>query len=583
MADYSASGGEGASGPEPAPRPDAAVKPRWARDAQVRTLCEIEAHQQATEVSERQAAAAAGVARSTLRHWRQRQSDCDLAPEVVAFFESPVGLEWLHRLVVAAHLVITLLGCGGVRLVCRFLELTGLSAVVASSYGAQQPIAMALEAAVVAFGEAERTRLGAAMPSRTINLCEDETFHPEVCLVGIEPVSNFIVLERYAHGRTAADWTAALQAALAGLPVTVNQVASDEAKGLCHHVTHALGAHHAPDLFHVQHEISRATAAVLCAQGRHAEQALVQAQQALAEQQAAQMAYAQGPRPPGRPPAFARRIDQAQGALAGAQLRLEQVQALQAEAQAVRQELSAAYHPYDLATGQVQTPDQVAGRLARCWQRLQTLAEVAALPERCHQRLRKAQRVGQVLVATVSFYFATVTAKVEALGLPPALEAVLYKQLIPALYLDRVADRGTDRDQRVALRQRVAALLAPLRASDGPLTGLPADEHRVLEQVATDCAQLFQRSSSCVEGRNGQLALHQHSRHRLSERKLAALTTVHNYLLQRSDGTTAAERFFGQQPANLFEAVLPQVQLPGRPARKRPPPKKPPYLLPVAA
>lgn len=170
MADYSASGGEAASGPEPAPRPDAVVKPRWARDAQVRTLCESEAHQQATEVSERQAAAAAGVARSTLRHWRQRQSDCDLAPEVAAFFESPVGLEWLHRLGVAAHLVITLLGCGGVRLVCRFLELTGLSAVVASSYGAQQSIAMALEAAVVAFGEAERTRLGAAMPSRTITL-----------------------------------------------------------------------------------------------------------------------------------------------------------------------------------------------------------------------------------------------------------------------------------------------------------------------------------------------------------------------------------------------------------------------------
>lgn len=322
---------------------------------------------------------------------------------------------------------------------------------------------------------------------------------------------------------------------------------------------------------------------MLCAQGRHAEQALIQAQQAWDAQQAAQAAYAQRPRPPGRPPDFARRIDQAQGALAGAQLRLEQVQALQAEAQAVRQELSAASHPYDLATGQEQTPDQVAGRLARCWQRLQTLAEVAALPERCHQRLRKAQRVGQVLVATVSFYFATVTAKVEALGLPPALEAVLYQHLIPALYLDRVADRGTDRAQHVALRQRMAALLAPLRASDGPLTGLTADEHHVLEQVATDCAQLFQRSSSCVEGRNGQLALHQHSRHRLSERKLAALTTVHNYLLQRPDGTTAAERFFGQPPANLFEAVLPQVQLPGRPARKRPPPKKPPYLLPVAA
>jgi hypothetical protein len=53
---------------------------------------------------------------------------------------------------------------------------------------------------------------------------------------------------------------------------------------------------------------------------------------------------------------------------------------------------------------------------------------------------------------------------------------------------------------------------------------------------------------------------------------------VHNYLIQRPDGTTAAERCFGQRPANLFETVLAQVKLPGRPARKRPAPARPPDL-----
>lgn len=36
------------------------------------------------------------------------------------------------------------------------------------------------------------------MPKKMIMLCEDETFHPEICLVAIEPVSNFILVERYA-------------------------------------------------------------------------------------------------------------------------------------------------------------------------------------------------------------------------------------------------------------------------------------------------------------------------------------------------------------------------------------------------
>lgn len=55
---------------------------------------------------------------------------------------------------------------------------------------------MALEEAVVTYGQEEGQRLGVTMPARSIALCEDETLHPQPCLVAIEPVSNFIVLEQ---------------------------------------------------------------------------------------------------------------------------------------------------------------------------------------------------------------------------------------------------------------------------------------------------------------------------------------------------------------------------------------------------
>ena len=48
-----------------------------------------------------------------------------------------------------------------------------------------------------------------------------------------------------------------------------------------------------------------------------------------------------------------------------------------------------------------------------------------------------------------------------------------------------------------------------------------------------------------------------------------ALTTVHNFFLRRSDGTTAAERFFGAKPADLFEWVLDTIAVPVRPAKSR--------------
>ena len=87
------------------------------------------------------------------------------------------------------------------------MELTQLDRFVAPSYGAQYGVAMALEEAVVAFGQEEGRRLGTRMPARQIALCEDETFHPEPCLVAIEPVSDFIVLEQYVSDYTAATWT----------------------------------------------------------------------------------------------------------------------------------------------------------------------------------------------------------------------------------------------------------------------------------------------------------------------------------------------------------------------------------------
>ena len=81
---------------------------------------------------------------------------------MVAFFESPEGAQMLQQLLVGAHFVITLLGSGGIRLVCQFLELSGLSAFIASSYGVQQRINAALEEAVV-----EHARMQFSQPVRS--------------------------------------------------------------------------------------------------------------------------------------------------------------------------------------------------------------------------------------------------------------------------------------------------------------------------------------------------------------------------------------------------------------------------------
>ncbi|MEF8768994.1 MAG: DUF6399 domain-containing protein [Candidatus Accumulibacter phosphatis] len=45
-----------------------------------------------------------------------------------------------------------------------------------------------------------------------------------------------------------------------------------------------------------------------------------------------------------------------------------------------------------------------------------------------------------------------------------------------------------------------------------------------------------------MEGRNAQLALHHHGCHRLSDRKLSALTAVHHYYIRRADDLARPSR-----------------------------------------
>jgi len=510
------------------------------------------------------------IPRSTLQYWQQRPKGIDAAPEVVAFFESPAGVAFLHRLVLAAHFVMTLLGPCGVRLVCRFLELSGLDGFVAASYGPHQRVSVSMEQATVAFGQAEDQRLSTGMAAKQMAVCEDEAFHPEICLVAIEPVSNFILVEQYSADRKAATWTTAMQEAIGDRPIEIIQATSDEARGLCHHIQEDLGGHHSPDLFHVQQEIVRGMSAPLAAKKRQAEKRVEEAFQQRVHHQEEQQAYHQGPRPPGRPPDFAQRIQTAQALEEEAGQALETIQTQQEQTREALAGINQAYHPYDLESGAARSPEEVSSSLAHLFSTLEQIAHQANLSERCLQKIHKAQRVVTQMVATIAFFFLTLRTKVEALGLSPRVEQAVYEHLIPGIYLSLVASKAPEAEQRHLLKKKSEELLAPLRMRDGPFQFIEEPERKRIEQVAEECAQLFQRSSSCVEGRNGQLALRHHSWHRLSHRKLAALTTVHNYAVKRPDGTTPAERFYGAQPRDLFEWILEQVALPGRPAKKRP-------------
>ena len=141
----------------------------------------------------------------------------------------------------------------------------------------------------------------------------------------------------------------------------------------------------------------------------------------------------------------------------------------------------------------------------------------------------------------------------------------MHAHLLPSWYLDRVAATRTVTAGE-PLRALAERLRIPLFEPNGALGAVSPVEQNTLKGEAAKLAEVFQRSSSNVEGRNGYLALRNHQLRGLDHpRKRACLTAIHNFFLTRPDGTTAAERFFGQKPRSMFAAILEAVEIPPAP------------------
>jgi hypothetical protein len=541
---------------------------RWGRRATVARLHALGAARR-TGASERDFEKASGTPRSTFRYWERRLRTPDRPGEVTEFFESPAGLELLHRIVVAAEFVMTLRSPDGIRPVCEFLHLSGLAEFVGSSFGSVQKATRQMQDEVVAYGTGQRGALGGAMQPKEITVCEDETFHPEICLVAIEPASGFILLEQYAERRDAETWNEAMKEAMTDLPVKVMQSTADEAKALLAHAQEAFEAPHSPDVFHVQYELSRSISAPLARRVRQAEAGVEAAVVAWEKLNIEQATYEEERQGPGRRRDYESRVNSAEEAIKAAERKVEEAKESQKAAREAVAGISADYHPVRLSDGAAQDSNAVSKALESRFAAIEEIATKADLPDRCPAGIAKARRVLPAMIAAIQFTHKTIATQVAALQLPDALRREVIDRLVPGLYLERAASRAPTAEKRRAVESQAEALLSPLRDRGHPLQLVSKEERAKIETVARGSAEVFQRSSSCVEGRNGQLSLFHHGLHRLRPEKLAALTVIHNYFVRRADGTTAAERFFGSPPDDLFEHLVTKMPPPPRPAQRR--------------
>jgi hypothetical protein len=444
---------------------------------------------------------------------------------------------------------------------------------VAASYGAQQQVNVQVEQAIVAYGQAETARLAIGMPHKDLTVTQDETFTGGLCLITMDPESNFIIVEQLAQGRDQTTWHDLMASALAPLNCRVIQSTSDEAPGLLAYVEHYLEAHHSPDLFHVQHELVKAVSGPMATKERAAHKAVTEAKEQLERLQSDPQSagHETAKRAPGRPPQEPVSLEQAEHALAAASRKHTRLAEQRAQVKAHIRGIGHDYHFVDLERGVRRNGQLIASDIQEHIEQIRSIAQREDLSQSCLERIEKAERVVPKMQATIAFVSGYVRQQVAQLDLTPPVSFAMHAKLIPSYYLDRVAGTRTVSDGE-PLRELAERLRAPLCELGGVLSALSPGARDHLHDEARRLAAVFQRSSSNVEGRNGYLSLRSHQLRGLDlPRKRQCFTAMHNFFLTRSDGTTAAERFFSQKPRSMFAAILESVEL--APAPLSPPRK----------
>ena len=521
--------------------------------------------------SQRHYAQQHGIPRSTLGYWLRKDFPDHLDPDLVWFFRCPVGQAFLRRLVLALLLIFHHKNACGLRPIGSFLEQVELDHFVGSSYDALYDLDLWLQDNLDLFAQQERQRLIPGMAPKDIVLCPDENFHgPHVCLVAIEPVSNFIVVETYRDQRDSVTWAEVIRAGSNDLPVHVVLLTSDQASGLVCCAETELPIAHQPDLLHLQHDLAKQ---ILLPLARPIHQAVKDLEKL--KQQEDRLEKAEETKP------GSMTIEKCVAHLqAQKQTQKELEETRQRQHKAVEQirRVSEVYHPFDRETGQPVTAEQMKQRLDEPIQRLQEVVEEAGLSEQAHQAVHKARKWVVLLVGCIGWFWTMTRQRLEKLDRSEEAQRVIQECLIAGYYGEMASVKEKDPEKRKRQAELTRQLKEKAWAKGSVLAGWSQAEKEESERVARQGAELFQRSSACVEGRNGRLSLFHHGQTRMSEKRLKALTAIHNEVVRREDGTTAAERFLGQPQRDAFSWLvekMPDLPHPAAKRRKQPSDERP--------
>jgi len=476
---------------------------------------------------------ATGISKSSVHRHQQAIERRNQYPES-EWWETAAGSAWLKRLVIGSLFFFGLKHGIGVGEVSQFLRALRLELPVGCSPSALATLKQHLQEAIVAYEAAQAEH---CQPREGQGICVggDEVFFGLPVLVLAELASGYVLTEVQCEDRSYATWKSAIQAWWSQAGWHCHFMVSDRAKALIKLATDGLGCVSVADLFHALRNLGQPIGSALGRQQASLAKPLNALKAKVADTQDA---------------AKRLKLAAALTSLATQQATLTQAQQQYHEAMAT---ITLSLPPFTLDTPEPQTFSDITTPLQAPLPQLRQLGQTDGGQKALLAMAAFEQQMPDLAQGLHAWWRWAIHA-LAAQTPSPEIQNWVLGGLLPWVYWLQHSDKTQHSEFKARYQQAADQAAQNLLAH--PLTQtLAAEERQTWIDWARWMANNYQRTSAAIEGRNGDLTRLHHAGRGFSPQTLKVLTIIHNFHLQRPDGTTAAQRLFEYEFPDLFEWV----------------------------
>jgi len=455
-----------------------------------------------------------------------------------SFFESEEGQLWLSRMVIACIFIFGNIAGVGAERISLFFSLICVTSFVGLSRSSVSNIETQIDEVILKFKAIYDKHIKDKAHELEITPGGDETFFTnQMLIVLMELKSGFIFVEKPEESRDHKTWETNCAPWLSKFKM-VRCFVSDKAKALLKLATTTLRVSRIPDLFHMMSDVSQVMKFSFFRLKKSIEKTIEDTQKLISKG-----------------------VDVTQNKIAIARLTRE-LQAISIDRgvyQRNQRALSTSLHPFAILTAQKQKSKDVENNMHSCLGQIKLLKEKHNIPD-SGKKLARVERQIPDSAKLVDQWWEWVETSLGSADITPELKDWLLNSLLPYIYWDRQINKT--KSKKIRRCYEISARVARKKLEEHILTKrLISDENKKSEWIkwAENMADMFIRTTSSIEGRNGWLSQIHFNGRGLSEMRVQSQAAIHNYYLKRSNETTACERLSGIKPDDMFEFIMQNI------------------------